>query len=63
MTFFDPKTIKCAKDAIDQVGDAQGWNDESKIILLTRFIDEHHMRDRFEAFLRDQQEQEKTESS
>ena len=47
-----------ARDALDSFDEAVVWDDESKLELACRFIDEQGLRDEFKAFLREQAENE-----
>ncbi len=47
-----------ARDALDSFDEAMVWDDESKLELACRFIDEQGLLDRFMDFLREQAENE-----
>ena len=47
-----------ARDALDSFDEAVVWDDESKLELACRFIDEQGLLDEFKAFLREQAENE-----
>ena len=47
-----------ARDALDSFDEAMVWDDESKLELACRFIDEHGLLDEFKAFLKEQAENE-----
>src|SRR5215217_1993674 len=47
-----------ARDALDSFDEAMVWDDESKLELACRFIDEQGLLDEFKAFLREQAENE-----
>ena len=47
-----------ARDALDSFDEAMVWDDESKLELACRFIDEQGLFDEFKAFLREQAENE-----
>ena len=47
-----------ARDALDSFDDVMVWDDESKLELACRFIDEEGLLDEFKAFLREQAENE-----
>ena len=47
-----------ARDALDSFDDAVVWDDESKLELACRFIDEQGLLDKFLDFLREQAENE-----
>ena len=46
------------RDALDSFDDVMVWDDESKLELACRFIDEQGLLDEFKAFLREQAETE-----
>ena len=45
-----------ARDALDGFDEAMVWDDETKLELACRFIDEQGLLDEFKAFLREQAE-------
>ena len=45
-----------ARDALDGFDDVMVWDDESKLELACRFIDEQGLLDEFKAFLRERAE-------
>jgi hypothetical protein len=45
-----------ARDALDSFDEAMVWDDESKLELACRFIDEQGLLDEFKDFLREQAE-------
>jgi len=47
-----------ARDALDSFDEAMVWDDENKLELACRFIDEQGLLDEFKAFLREQAENE-----
>ena len=47
-----------ARDALDSFDEALVWDDESKLELACRFIDEQGLLDEFKAFLKEQAENE-----
>jgi len=47
-----------AESILDEIGDEQGWNDQSKIELLCQYIDNQGDNDCFADFLRTQQAEE-----
>lgn len=50
-----------AEEIIDEIGDEQDWDDESKLALCLQFIDEHKLARELRAFLREVQKDEKAE--
>ena len=49
---------RSARDALDSFDEAMVWDDESKLELACRFVDEQGLLDEFKAFLREQAENE-----
>ena len=47
-----------ARDALDSFDEAMVWDDESKLELACRFIDEQGLLDEFKTFLREKTENE-----
>lgn len=47
-----------AQAILDEIGDEQGWNDNSKVALLCQYIDNQMDPATFEDFLRQQAEHE-----
>lgn len=52
-----------ARDALDSFDEAVVWDDESKLELACRFIDEQGLLDQFKDFLKEQVENEADEGN
>lgn len=50
-----------AEVIINEIGDQQGWNDQSKVLLLCQYIDNQQQNDALEDFLRQAADDENSE--